>query len=537
MASNSISPWNKLYNLLKLERRDLLQVLYYAVFAGLISLTLPLGIQAIINLIQGAEVSSSWILLTALVTIGVGLMGALQVLQLDILENIQEKVFARAAFEFIYKFPKIRVRELENTFPPELSNRFFDVLTLQKGLEKLLIDFPAAVIQIVFGLFLLSFYHPFFIGLGLLLVILLYIFFKISMKKAVATSISESKQKYKVAFWIQQVAANFKTFKNTSHEYEQQRNNDLVQNYLNDRQRHFKIVKNQFKQLVGFKVIMTLGLLLIGGLLVLSQQMNIGQFVAAEIIILLIINSIDKIGFSLETIYDVVTAIEKIDEVSSKKIDKKARVSNKKNTIFPIQVEALEVDYNRANSFTIERGDVVNIIGKHLHIYELFHFLAAMKKTRNGKIYLNRKEISNINLDDYRKRIGLVLNTNYLFDGTIWQNLTLNNISLEEDVIYDFLEEFGVLEEINSLSQSVDTHVFPGTRLISHALVQKIRLIRELLKFPEFLMIEEEFILYDRDIEYLVQYAETYDCTIILASKSELKGNLRTITLNTNGDA
>ena len=161
-SNNNISPWTKLFNLLKLERRDILQVLYYAVFAGIISLTLPLGIQAIINLIQGAQVSTSWILLTVLVTLAVAFFGVLQLLQLDIVENIQEKIFARASFEFIYKFPKIRVSELEGKYPPELSNRFFDVIALQKGMEKLLLDFPAAVIQIVFGLIFPPLDRPFF---------------------------------------------------------------------------------------------------------------------------------------------------------------------------------------------------------------------------------------------------------------------------------------------------------------------------------------------------------------------------------------
>jgi len=537
MKENIISPWSKLINLLKLERRDILQVLYYAIFAGIISLTLPLGIQAIINLIQGAQVSTSWVLLTALVTIGVGLAGALQVLQLDIVENIQEKVFARAAFEFTYKFPKIRVSELENAYPPELANRFFDVLTLQKGLEKLLIDFPAAVIQIIFGLLLLSFYHPFFIGLGFLLVILMYIFFKISIKNAINTSISESKQKYKVAFWIQQVAANFKTFKNTSREYELQKSNLLVEGYLDHRQKHFKIVKNQFKQLVGFKMIITLGLLLIGGLLVLNQQMNIGQFVASEIIILLIMNSIDKIGFSLETIYDVVTAIEKIDEVSRKKIDRKSHVNDRNLSVFPLKVEGLEIYQTQISNFTIEEGGVINIIGPHLQTYELFHLLGGMKKSTSGKIYLNRREISNINLDNYRNRIGIVLSASYLFEGTIWQNLTLNNITLEEDVIYDFLEEFGVLDEINDLSENVDTYIFPGTKFISHTLAQKIRLIRELLKFPEFLMIEEAYVLNQSDLDFLNYYSSNYSCTIIIASRCALNKNLKTIYLNSSNNA
>lgn len=463
--------------------------------------------------------------------------GALQVLQLDIVENIQEKVFAKAAFEFTYKFPKIRVSELENNYPPELANRFFDVLTLQKGLEKLLIDFPAAVIQIIFGLLLLSFYHAFFIGLGFLLVILLYIFFKISIKKAVNTSISESKQKYKVAFWIQQVAANFKTFKNTSREYELKKSNLLVEGYLNHRKKHFRVVKNQFKQLVVFKMIITLGLLLIGGLLVLNQQMNIGQFVASEIIILLIMNSIDKIGFSLETIYDVVTAIEKIDEVSRKKMDRKSRINDRKLSVFPLRTEGIRINDQNISNFSITESGVFNIIGSHLQTYELFHLLGGMKKSTSGKIYLNRIEISNVNLDNYRNRIGMVLSASYLFEGTIWQNLTLNNVTLEEDVIYDFLEEFEIIDEINDLTESVDTYIFPGTKLISHSLAQKIRLIRELLKFPEFLMIEEAYVLNQPDLDFLTNYSTNYSCTIVIASRCPLNKNLKTLYLNSPANA
>lgn len=532
MSSTNISPWSKLFNLLKLERRDILQVLYYAVFAGIVSLTLPLGIQAIINLLQGAQVSTSWILLTVLVTIAVAFFGALQVLQLDIVENIQEKIFARASFEFIYKFPKIRVSELEGKYPPELSNRFFDVLTLQKGMEKLLLDFPAAVIQIIFGLVLLSIYHPFFIGLGILLVILLYVFFKFSVERAVNTSISESKSKYKVAFWIQQVAANYKTFKNTPNEYEQERNNELVEEYLDNRQKHFKIVKSQFKQLVGFKVIITLGLLLIGGLLVLNQQMNIGQFVASEIIIVLIINSIDKIGFSLETIYDVVTSVEKIDEVSSKKIDRKAKVNTTDLIVFPIETEDLEINFKSINNIRVEKGDLINLVGNHLQIYDLFHFLGGMKRITRGKIYLDRKEISSINLDTYRSKIGLVLNSNYLFDGTIWQNLTLNNYSTSEKEVYDLLENFGVLEEIKHLPETINTYVFPGTKMLSHVLTQKICLIRVLLKSPELLLIEEEFIFSDEDIQTLMSYAKANNITMLLASKERMSCKLKEVELN-----
>ena len=142
-----LTPWQRLFGLLRLEKRAVMQVFYYAVFAGLVSLSLPLGIQAIINLIQGAQITTSWIVLVILVTLGVAFVGVLQLMQMRIIETIQQRVFTRASFEFTYRFPKIEMKELRNYYPPELANRFFDTLTVQKGLAKVLVDVPAAVLQ------------------------------------------------------------------------------------------------------------------------------------------------------------------------------------------------------------------------------------------------------------------------------------------------------------------------------------------------------------------------------------------------------
>ncbi len=209
----TMSPWERLMGLLKLEKRDILQVVYYAVFSGLLGLTLPLGVQAIVNLIQGAQVSTSWVVLVILVTIGVAFVGVLQIMQLRMIETIQQRIFTRASFEFSFRFPKIKMNELRNYYPPELANRFFDTLTIQKGLAKILIDIPSAVLQIIFALILLSFYHPFFIVFGIFLLLLIYIVFKFTAKKGLETSIQESKHKYRVAHWIEEIARAVVSFK------------------------------------------------------------------------------------------------------------------------------------------------------------------------------------------------------------------------------------------------------------------------------------------------------------------------------------
>ena len=142
MKNKQLTPWKRFVGLLRLEKKDIFQIFYYAIFGGVVALSLPLGIQAIINLIQGAQISTSWIILVIVVTSGVIFSGALQLMQLRIIETVQQRIFVRASFELSYRFPKIKMNELRNYYPPELANRFFDTLTIQKGLSKILIDVP-----------------------------------------------------------------------------------------------------------------------------------------------------------------------------------------------------------------------------------------------------------------------------------------------------------------------------------------------------------------------------------------------------------
>jgi ABC-type bacteriocin/lantibiotic exporter with double-glycine peptidase domain len=300
----------RLFKLLELDKKDVSQIFFYAIFAGIVSLSLPLGIQAIVNFIQSGRVSASWIVLVILVVIGVALVGILSLMQLRITENLQQKMFVRSSFEFASRLPKIEFRELYGQYPPELANRFFDTLTIQKGTSKLLVDFSAAILQIVFGVVLLSLYHPFFIVFGLLLLLLLFIIFKFSYSEGIKTSLKTSKNKYKTAGWIQEIARNNFSFRNElNYDFALEKNNGIIKDYLYCRENHFNVIKRQFSHLILFKIIITASLLIIGGYLVLSQEMNIGQFVAAEIIILLVISSVEKIILGLETFYDVLTAV------------------------------------------------------------------------------------------------------------------------------------------------------------------------------------------------------------------------------------
>lgn len=501
MAKEVLTAWQRLVGMLRLDKRDVFQIFYYAIFAGLVGLSLPLGIQAIINLIQGAQISTSWIILVILVTLGVVFAGILQLMQIRIIENLQQKIFTRASFEFAYRFPKIKMSELYNYYPPELANRFFDTLTIQKSLSKVLIDFPAALLQIIFGLLLLSFYHPFFIIYGILLLGLIYVVFKFTARKGLQTSLEESKNKYKVAHWLQEVARSIVSFKlsgKTSHAID--KNDTLVSKYLDARESHFRILIIQFIQMIGFKVLVTAGLLLIGGLLVLNQEMNIGQFVAAEIIILLVINSVEKLILGLETFYDLLTSLEKMGQV----VDKELESQNGERPFagdegFKVELENIRYklpDIGKVVldglSLTITPESIIHLKGgRNSGRTSLLRVVAGILEPDSGGVYINNASLKGINLNYYRSFVGQSLAEETPFEGTILDNITFGDKSISQEQIYWAMENVGLTSFVKEQPNGLQTIIYPEGKEIPYIISKKIVLARSIVNKPKLLVLKD----------------------------------------------
>lgn len=527
------TPLQRFYNLLALDRKDVYQIFFYAIFAGLISLSLPLGIQAIINFIQSGRVSASWIVLIVLVVFGVALVGILSLMQLRITENLQQKIFVRSSFEFAARLPKIKNEELYNTYPPELANRFFDTINIQKGTSKLLIDFSAALLQIIFGLILLSLYHPYFIVFGFLLFLLLYFIFKFSYKSGLETSLKESKFKYKVAGWLQEMARNNFSFKNDlNYNYGLQKNNNLVGDYLNYREKHFKIIQRQFSQLIIFKIIITASLLSIGGFLVLSQQMNIGQFVAAEIIILLVINSVEKIILGLETFYDVLTSIEKIGQITDLELEDETEF--KSETCYnKITLETEDLSFKFSDSskeilqgltLKIEQGERIAIYGANGSGKTTFiRILSGLLQPTSGSLYINDDTFRKINLKQYQSQIGSIIHGETPFEGTLLENITFNDPSVSSEDLRWAIDGVQLSSFIKSLPKGLDTRIFPEGKQLSSSNAQKVLLARSIIHKPKILFYEDPTDVMDEDIATEIIDFITLDkhkWTIIVSSKN-----------------
>jgi len=543
-----LNPWKRFVGLLSLEKKDILQITYYAIFSGFMTLTLPLGIQAIINLIQGAQISTSWVVLVILVTLGVAFNGALQLMQLRIIESLQQKIFTRASFELSYRFPKIKMEALRAYYPPELANRFFDTLTIQKGLSKILIDAPAALLQILFALILLSFYHPFFIVFGFMLLALIYTVFKYTAVKGLESSLEESKHKYRVAHWIQEVARSIVSFKLSGKtQLALDKNDHLVKDYLNAREKHFKVLVLQFIQMIGFKVLVTAGLLLIGGALVLNQEMNIGQFVAAEIIIILVISSVEKLILGLESFYDVLTSLEKLGQVVDKELESQKGDTISAETSFNLILS--KVFYSVPDRDTPILSDINLEISNQCRILvrgesgsgksSLLRLLAGIIDPTSGRIFINDTALSSLHLNSYRALLGLSLSEETPFEGTIRENVSFNNLEVTDQRIRAVFNEIGLKEFLKDQPNGLDTYLKPEGKQIAYTVAKKIILARAIIKNPKLLILEDPLDQFSMEeaasiITYITDPIHNWSLIVVSANK-QWESSCNTIVNLDNG--
>ena len=531
---NNLTAIKRFFNLLKVDKQEIKSIYTYALFNGLVTLSLPLGIQAIINLLTAGQVSTSWIILVLLVIAGIALTGILQIMQLSVSENLQQKIFTRSAFEFAYRIPRMKMEEIDKTYMPELVNRFFDTLSIQKGLSKILLDFSSASLQVVFGLILLSFYHPFFILFSFLLVIIIYLIFRFTAPQGLKTSMTESKYKYEVAHWLEELARTLETFKLAGKSpLPLSKTDDKVEGYLVSRRAHFKTLMIQYINLVAFKVVIAAALLLMGGLLVINQQMNIGQFVASEIIIILVLASVEKVILSMETIYDVLTAIEKIGHVTDIPLDRETGIKMNLKNDENLSVHINELTYR----FRDEKDAILTNIKLDISSGEKFcisgyngsgksillQIIAGLYEDFSGSLSYNKIPLGNWNKEELHSLIGDSLSKEDIFKGTLLENITLANpdVSLEE--ARKIAEIVGLTDFIESKADGYNTDLISEGKNLAKSIRLKIMLARCLVGNPKLILLENNFnLLNEDDKKRFLDYVLAKKSTVVAISNDPI---------------
>jgi ABC-type bacteriocin/lantibiotic exporter with double-glycine peptidase domain len=497
------TPLKRLFKMLRPERKDIGYIYIYAIVVGIISLSLPLGIQAIIGLVSGGLAFSSVYVLIGVVIVGVIISGIMQIYQLTLVEVLQRRVFTKAAFEFTYRIPRVKSESLLGSYAPELMNRFFDIVNIQKALPKVLIDMTAAVIQILFGIILLSLYHPYFIAFGLITISIVVIVIYYNAPKGMETSLAESKYKYKVAQWLEDIARTLYAFKSAgSTNMPMQKMDYLVNNYLKYRVKHYKVLLNLYGNAVFFKAFITGLLLILGTSLVIDRQISLGQFVASEIIIVLVVNSVEKLISGTETVFDLLTAIEKMGHVTDLPLERSNGLQvnfHEENHGLDIKIQNLCYRYADGKKYVLNNlnlevkpNESICITGTNGSGKEtLLKILSAIFTDYEGSITYNDLSIKDIDLNSIRDAIERNLATDLIFDGTMLDNIVMGRSGITLQDVQWALKNLHMNENIAELEEGMSTQMIAGGKRFSESFVAKISVARCVVEKPKLLMIND----------------------------------------------
>lgn len=538
MAATANEYGIKLLKYITKEKKDVTNIYFYAILNGLVSLSIPLGIQSIISFVMGATMVTSIYLLIFFVVLGTFFVGHFRLKVLQIIEKIQQKIFVEFSIAFTEKLPKVDLSSARKYYLPELVNRFFDVQNLQKGISKILLEIPTALIQIVFGILLLSFYHVWFLAFGGLVVLSVAVIFRYTMESGIKSSIEESDKKYDTAAWIEDIAGSVKTFKmHSENETHLQGTDERVSEYLDHRTSHFKVLMFQYKTIIAFKVIITLVMLVIGTYLMLDQQLNIGAFIATEIVVLSIMAAVEKLIISLESYYDVIASYAKLTKVTELKeeTDGDIQLSQKSNGT---EVEFKDVNFAfqdanpilgdlnfkiKSNSLNVITGNTGT--GKSL----LLNMMAGFYEPASGAILFDKIPLKNLNKQLLRSEVGLYLENMKVIQGTVLENILLGNSSSDTESVLQISEKIGIENISHLFSNGFYTDISETDSEITFSSRKKILMLRTLLGEKRLILLEnplagmpEEF--QKKLLQYLHEIKERATVVIVSSDQNLIAG-------------
>jgi ABC-type bacteriocin/lantibiotic exporter with double-glycine peptidase domain len=496
------TPVQRLFGLLKLDRSDLAMVILYTMMAGLLSLAVPLAAQALVNFIAAGIVIQPVIVLTLIVFIGLGFAGLMRLLQFHLVEVMQQRIFTRVALQLATQIPNIQHQAIGNHYLPELVNRFFDVVKLQKAVSKLLMDGPAAVLQIAVGLILMGIYSPYLLGFDLFIIAALaFIAFGLGMG-GLKSSIAESVQKYRVAGWLEELARCQVSFKVDGVPAALlQKADDIVVKYLQARRSHFSVLFRQAGASFLLQAIVSAGILAIGGWLVINRQLTLGQLVASELVVLIVLAAMEKLVFMFQDFYDLLTALDKIGHITDLPLERP------QGMLLPSQANGAKVDcrnvyfsYGETQpvlsdlNLALPPGQVACLVGPSgAGKSTLAMVLCGLMEPKMGVVEVNQVDVRTVNLESLRQQVALVTDMNEVFDGSVEDNIRVGRENITQEDIRWALEMTHLTQELGRLPQGLKTPLVSLGRNLSRGQVQRLMIARAIADRPKLLILDEAF--------------------------------------------
>ncbi len=490
--------WPYLRRILTSEKRDMWYVAAYSLLSSLLGLAVPLSSQAIVNAVALGVFNRQLVVLCIVVLVALLILAGLSVLERYVVDLIQRRLFVRTAFDIAWRLPLLKRSVATSTYAPELVNRFFDVMTVQKSLGKFLLEGINAILVLTTGLVLLAIYHPVFIVYDVLFLLFVPVLIWVLGRGAVPTAVVMSKKKYETAAWLEDIARTFLGFKilgATGFAFD--RLDEITGRYVTAKHAHFVIIARQILGSYIFKAFATVGILAVGGMLVIEQQMSLGQLVAAEIVIILIIGAIEKLILQFDGYYDMMAALDKLTAVVAQPIEESGHQQVPAIGPASVKLEHVRISFNRALledvSFTASPGKHISLVGKSgAGKSTILHLITGVLRQDSGSVLVNNVDTRTADLHSLRQRIGMVFPEDQLISATVRDNIILGRDIPDSDLRWA-LELLRMDADINNMPKGLYTPITGSGEELPFGLRRRILFARMIVHRPDLLLIDEAF--------------------------------------------
>ncbi|MBK7927430.1 MAG: ABC transporter ATP-binding protein [Bryobacterales bacterium] len=493
-SSHSTHPYDRLMSLLQLERSDLWVTVIFSAAIGLLTLAVPVATQSIVNTIAFGNLLQPLVVLSLVVLALLGFSTVLQTMRFYVVELLQRRIFVRISSDSANRLLRARTDELESHHGPELVNRFLEVVTLQKAGATLLVDGLSVVMQTFVGTVLLAVYHPWLLAFDLLLLAAIVVIVFPLGRGAVRTAVEESRSKYELVAWLEEIARHPTAFRaRESMWFALGRADQLVAEYLHNRNLHFRIL---LRQVIGSWVLYAIAsasLLGVGGWLVISRQLTLGQLIAAELVLALVVSGFSKLGKHLETYYDLLAAMDKLGYLTDLPLEHSGAESPHAVS-GPARLVVAGVEWRgilREANLSLSPGECVAMMGvSGAGKSSLFDIICRYREPEAGSVRLNGQDVRVAQIAEFREMVALVRGVE-IFQGSILDNVRMGRAECDSVRVREALECAGLLQELEALPDGLNTELTTGGRPLSGGQAIRLMLARAFAGHPRLLLIDE----------------------------------------------
>ena len=489
--------------LLRPEAPEIRIILVLSMISGVLYLATPLTVDAVVNNFAfGGEQPvyvQALIVLAVFLLFLLGTLGVLRGAQEYAMEIIQRRLFVRLTADLSFRLPRVPLEVLERHQGPELVNRFFDVVTVQKSASGLLLDGINVIFSTLIGLVVLGFYHPLLLLFAAILLTLLVLLLFLPGRRAVRTSISESYAKHAVVGWLEQIAMFPVLFRASgAAEMARTRADRLARDYLEARRSHFRVLMGQIAGLLALQAVASASLLSIGGWLVLRAELTLGQLVASELIVASIVAAILKLGKHLESWYDALAAVDKlgylVDLPIERETGEKPAVSESGLRVELHGLGHIPADGNPVlldQTLEVRPGSRLGIVSPGgLGGSALLDLMAGLRSPTSGRVLLNGVDLRLWQLEELRRQVFLVRGQE-IVQGTLLENIRLGRPEIGIDEVNRALECVGLLGTVHRMPEGLETQLSPGGHPLSGSQRSRLILARAIVRKPRLLLVDE----------------------------------------------